>query len=153
MPYLIDGNNLLYAMQLHADLPGRVGLCKLLEPLARSEVVHVIFDGPPPTDAHLRQLSVPGLRLEFHRHADPHLIDAIEACTAPRRLTVVSSDRDIRTPAARRGCTVVPSEDFAPQLLALQTPAEPAEPPEPAEKQKGLAEDEAKTWYKEFGVE
>lgn len=153
MPYLIDGNNLLFALQLHADLPGRVGLCRLLEPLARSEPVHVIFDGPPPTDAHRMQLEELGLTMEFHRHADPHLIDAINACTAPRRLTVVSSDRDIRTPAARRGCTTLTSDEFAPMLLAMQTPTQPANPPEPQEKQQGLAEESAKTWYKEFGVD
>ena len=48
VPYLIDGNNLIFALREVGPEVDRLGLCELLDRLAaRGERVCVIFDGPP----------------------------------------------------------------------------------------------------------
>lgn len=68
--------------------------------------------------------------------ADDVIIAEIKASTAPRRLTIVSSDNEIRREARRRGCRSIKSETFLQQLqsdagpAARPGPAPPARPPE-----------------------
>ena len=85
------------------------------------------------------------------RTADDVLVERIRADSAPRRLTVVSTDRLIRREAGKRRCRVLRAEPFARRLLAPPTPA-PA-PDEPAAKMHGLAdEDDAAHWLEQFDV-
>ena len=162
MPFLIDGNNLVYALRNVGVELGRRGLRKLLEavrrrggPPFRSERVCVVFDGPAP-----RPFSEPPEDMTVEAifaapaSADDVILDEIDANSAPRRLTVVSTDRELRRAARRRRCKGVTSEDFADELLHAANRPEPTGPREPAGKHSGrLSPEETKAWLREFGLE
>ena len=105
MPLLIDCYNVLHA-QKPVSLAGleEASLCALLaaSPWARSGVT-VVCDGRPkphsPTPGELASSPGGGVELIFSgpgRSADDVIIGLIEKDSAPRRLTVVSSDRTIQ---------------------------------------------------------
>ena len=123
MRLLIDCYNLL-----HADMPPVLAglderrLCDLLEgsPWDRGVgSVTVVADGgvkpggPPPGGGAVRLRYSGG-----DRTADDVLIELVEAASAPRRVTVVTSDREIRKVAKRRKARVVGSDDFVRKLAA-----------------------------------
>lgn len=134
---------------------GQSAICGMLGELAgRGESVCVVFDGPAPNPSLAVQME--DIRVESlyggRREADDVIIERIAADTAPRRLTVVSSDRQIRTAARKRRCNVLTSEQFAPILLSVaeETPPAPTEPPE---KRKGLTPEQTRKWLREFGFD
>ncbi len=149
----------MYALPDAGSDMGRGGLCKLLATLvARGEQVRVIFDGPPPARGLGRQIDETGVAVEYSagRSADEIILEHIAANSAPRRLTVVSSDRVIRKAAARRRCRVEISEDFARVLLRLvedQRRRQSRPPAEPKEKRNGLNEAQTRQWLEEFGFD
>jgi hypothetical protein len=152
MPVLIDGNNLIFALP---DSVGRSGLCDKLSTLLEKEPqICVVFDGPPPPGGLAGQIEATGIEVRYSagRTADEVIMELISAHTAPRRLTVVSSDREIRKAARRRRCMVLTSPQFAKQL---QEESPRPSPPfqEPKEKQRGLTEQQSSEWLKEFGLE
>jgi len=152
MPFLIDGNNLLHALAARGGPIGQVALCRRLEALAAAEgPVWLVFDGPPPAGPPAGEFDALAVRAAWsgRREADEILLRHIAASTAPRRLVVVSTDRQIRRAARRRRCKVVRSEDFARQLLQ---PAPPPGPAEPDEKRHGPDPDQADAWLREFGL-
>ena len=156
MPFLVDGNNLMHALHDVGVDVGRAGLAKRLAQLARTgQRVCVVYDGPsrplPP------EVKAAGLEIVFSGRgkADGIIIDRIKSDTAPRRLTVVSSDRQIRAAARRRRCRSVTSQDFAGELRRAIERAQPRRRTEPREKHKGLADDprETQRWIREMGLE
>ena len=155
MPYLIDGNNLIHALMEVGPEVRRVGLCEVLaEALPTDEEITVVFDGPHPEGGlpaevarRLEAIFTPG------RPADGTICARIDADSAPRRLTVVSSDREIRRHARRRRCQSVRSEDFARELCRLLRKASrPHEHGEPPEKRSGLDEGSTDDWLRLFGL-
>lgn len=151
MSFLIDGNNLMYAVGSVGPDVDREGLCELLWHLAdRGERVRVVFDGAPRDG--LGRESFPAdveVVFAFPRIADDVICDLIAADSAPRRLTVVSTDREIRQAARRRRCMDCRSEEFVPFLLHLRdTPAKG--PAEPREKRHGLSPEQTQAWLEEF---
>jgi len=158
MPYLIDGNNLIFALAEVGPEVGRVGLCELLAGLVSAgQKVRIVFDGPapgPPADARIAETGV-GASFCPGSPADDEIIACIDADSAPRLLTVVSSDRQIRRAAAKRRCTVVTSEDFARRLSQILRVANgpAAGRCEPREKRTGLTPEETRRWLAEFGLD
>ena len=160
MPYLIDGNNVLYALGDEGVPVGRVGLWHMLA-RARSRGSRALrprmtlyFDGPDPERPALAAATDEGLRVRFagRRPADELIIEAIESSSSPRRLTVVSSDRVIRRAGRRRRCRIMLSDAFAALLLdELNRPAPP--PAEPREKYNGLTPEQTRAWLAELGIE
>jgi len=156
MPLLIDGNNLMHALRGAGADVGREGLCRLLAAFAGGrQRVRVVFDGPAPPAGLAEQIDRDGIAVEYagRSSADDVLIDAIAADTAPRRLTVVSTDRVIRRAGRRRRCTIARSEDFAETLLRALEDRPPRRPAEPAEKRRGLTPEQSRAWLKEFGLD
>ncbi len=160
MPVLVDGNNLLYAAQAAeaADLlVGRSMLCDTLGSWAqrRSEQVHVVFDGPKPHAPRATQIGHPDIQVTYSgagTNADAVVIRIIETDSAARRLTVVSSDREIARAARRRRALPVRAEDF--WLRVKRELAEPLPTPaEPKEKRDGLDPQSTTRWLKEFGLD
>jgi predicted RNA-binding protein with PIN domain len=156
MPYLIDGNNLIHAFAALADDIGRLGLCERLARLAETgHRVTVIFDGPRAPAGLAAQIDRLGLDVRYcpDGPADDAIIAQIRSDSAPRRLTVVSSDREIRKAARARRCTDMTSEDFARWLTELlaASPEHPG-PREPSEKRDGLSPDQTQEWLNEFGL-
>ena len=155
MPFLIDGNNLLFAMRKAGSDIGRGGLCRLLGDLAQrsGHRVRLVFDGPAPAGLLAEQIRDPRIEMTFSAPttADEVILEAIAANSAPRRLTVVSSDRELRVAARRRRCIALRSEEFLIVLEKLAQPR-PARPAEPQEKYRGLASEQSDAWLKEFGI-
>ncbi len=158
MPVIIDGHNLLHTT--HKSEEGSyalndVQLCRIVGRYLKltRETGEIIFDGAGPRDKggfdNIINLDVsfagPG------SDADTVIERKIKASTAPKRLTVVSSDRRLRRAAQTRKATAVKSEDFwidiQRQLRKRKTVREPAE------KQLGLTEGETKQWLEFFGIE
>jgi len=158
MPYLIDGNNLIFAMMEVGPEIGRLGLCRLLATLVQAgQKVRVVFDGPPPPAPTAQQLIDTGIQASFcpKAPADREIIELIREDSAPKLLTVVSSDREIRRAAAPRRCKSISSEDFARSLCKIPPVSDGPPLPghgEPNEKRKGLRPEQTKRWLKEFGL-
>ncbi len=120
MSLIVDCYNVLHVTMppLLAGLDeGR--LCAVLDrtPWADSAVT-VVADGRPKP---LRASESPVATVDLifagsHRSADDLIIQMIRQHTAPRRLTVVSSDREIRAAARKRRARDLSSEDFVDKL-------------------------------------
>ena len=155
MPYLIDGNNLMHAMGDLCQDVGRLSLCQHLSPLVRAgDRVTVAFDGVRPPAGLAAQIDALGIEVIYCPDfpADEAIIDRLRADSAPRRLTVVSSDREIRKAARARRCRDVTSQIFAVQLsdMLLASPGAKRKP-EPSEKREGLSDEQTQEWLNTFG--
>ncbi|MCC6464714.1 MAG: NYN domain-containing protein [Planctomycetes bacterium] len=127
--YVVDGYNLLHALRkLHA-LPGNFGQARgrLLELLAHvgrreSRPVRVFFDGEP-GELSPGQLDHPGLAVEFcgpgRESADHALRHYVSEHHEPRKLLVVSSDREVARVCRAAGARIMTSQDMAGVLAAL----------------------------------
>jgi len=159
MPVIIDGTNLLWALHDVSDKHGATTEVELCWILARyfqrtGDEGQVIFDGTGPRDQSVfDQVShVQVVFSGFNTDADTVMEEKIKANTAPRRLTVVSSDRRLRKAAAARKATALKSERFWEQVhQELQRPKVTKK--EPQEKQEGLSESETEQWMDLFGLD
>jgi predicted RNA-binding protein with PIN domain len=157
---LIDGNNLLHAVQ-DVDpselLIGRSMLCDVVGDWGErcSRRVCVVFDGPTPSAPRAEQIGHVALEVVFSGagvSADAVLKSRILAQTAPRRLLVVSTDREVAQAGRRRGARVMRAEDFWRQVRRDLARPSPPPPPEPPEKEAGLDPRTTQEWLREFGV-
>ena len=131
MPLLVDAWNVLHQTGvLPPDMAGvgLKGLGRLIQGSRwGSGRVLLVCDGTPkgphaglPTGMHVA-FSGPD------READDLIEAQISASTAPRLLTVVSSDRRIKAAARKRGCKVLTSSAFLERLVVdAQRPSRPA---------------------------
>ena len=156
---IIDGDNLLWA--LHQTLEEReitteLELCRVLSRYFTSvgEPGQVIFDGAGPADrSDFDQITNPEIIFAgFNRDADSVIEERLKVNTAPRRLTVVSSDRRLRKAAAVRKAAAMKSEDFWEQVRHQLQHVRPRKP-EPQEKREGLSESETDKWMEAFGLD
>lgn len=158
MPYIIDGHNLLHSIQKTSECPGPISDVQLCHIICRylkliGEKGEIIFDGTGPQDKsgfdNISNLEVvfAGLRSD----ADTVIEEKIKASTAPKRLTVVSSDRRLRDAARKRKATVVKSQVFWDNLCSQL--ARKKTITEPAGKRHGLSDSETEQWLKFFGLE
>ena len=152
---LADGNNLMFALRdLGVDV-GRGGLCRLLGEFAEATglAVAVVYDGGAPEGPLAQQLEDRRIAVWYgqDRPADEVLAEMIAAHSAPRRLTVVSSDRAVRRAARARRCRLADSGQFARRLI--EPPPAPSPPAEPPGKCAGLTGQQAREWLKAFGLD
>ncbi len=163
---LIDGYNLLHAAGLitRGIGPGTLHRARLallgflaasLEPerLGRTTVV---FDAAGRRPGLPREVEHRGLKVLFaagYADADALIEELIRRHSAPRQLTVVSSDRRLQHAARRRKAQAVDSEAWYEDLAASRRSAEgdtddsTARPPVP------LLEEDVGYWLREFGGE
>jgi predicted RNA-binding protein with PIN domain len=159
MPVLVDGYNLLHATRQYEEVAdwGRQQLCRLLIEWAqrkREEVV-LVFDGVAPSGALAEQLHGKGIGVIYSggsRSADALIAEMIEASTAPRRLLVVSSDRQVQRAARRRRCRRVGSPVFLAGVVKALS-GRRASAAEPAEKREGTAPQDVDRWLRQFGYD
>ena len=160
MPYLFDGYNLYHAAgKVCSDWAHitPLNLCVLLaqdmQRLKDSAVV--VFDGRPLRGQSLKVEPLGFVRLLYSgpgRDADTLIAELIQANTAPRRLSVVSSDHQVRRAARRRRARTLSSPEYLEALLKRQQ--QPPPPPrEPAEKRHGVPEGELDDWLELFGID
>ncbi|MHC4460282.1 MAG: NYN domain-containing protein [Planctomycetota bacterium] len=158
MPVIIDGHNLLHSIQQageDSEPISRIQLCRILSGYLKliDENGEIVFDGTGPRDKsgfdNISNLEVffAGLGSD----ADTVIEDKIKANTAPRRLTVVSSDRRLRDAARARKATSVKSDVFWNNLRRQLSRKEKFK--EPTAKRRGLSESETKQWLEFFGLE
>ncbi len=151
----------MYALRDVGLEVGRGGLCRLMGKFASSkkdEKVRVVFDGAPPYGPLAEQIHDERIDVKYAvgRTADDVIIEYISADSAPRRLTVVSTDREIRTAARHRRCKTETSEDFAKTLVRMlerSRQTSPRQSTEPPEKRVGLTPEQTRAWLRELSVE
>jgi predicted RNA-binding protein with PIN domain len=115
--------------------------------------VHVVFDGPAPPPPLAQQIAHPAIRVSYSGagvSADAVLNNIIESDSAPRRLVVVSSDREVASAARRRRARDVRSDEFWRAVRRDLARPEPSEI-EPDEKRAGLDPGATDVWLSEFG--
>ena len=159
MPYLVDGYNVYHAARKMADQWSHITTLTLCQWIAQdmqrlNDRAIVVFDGNK-----LRGQSWEVLPADFveirhsgpEQDADSALEDLIQQNTAPRRLTVVSSDNRLRKAARRRRCKLLKAPEYLEELVRRQqTP--PRRCTEPIQKRRGLAEGELPEWLERFGL-
>lgn len=161
MHWLIDGYNLLHATAVTgrrgrtALEKARRGLLNLIASAVGDEAAQttVVFDAvhaPLGLPAETRHR---GLRVVFARpggDADVVLAQLIAESTAPRRLTVVSSDHQVQRAARRRRAAVLDSQDFLTRVVRRPTtpPSSLVEPPAKT----GDAPVDADYWMRQFAI-
>ncbi len=132
-------------------------LCSILanSPWSRSQVTVVCDGNPKPTSP--APQAVEPIHLIFSgasRCADEIITQLIETDSAPRRLTVVSNDREIQKAARRRRCRILSCERFIHGLESAATPSRHPAPDVLSKQKHGvMAKQEIRWWLREFGVE
>ena len=155
---IIDGHNLLHAIPKTAgdsEPVSDVGLCRILGRYMKltGQKGEIIFDGTGPPDKsgfdNINNLEVffAGLSSD----TDTVIEAKIGASTAPKRLTIVSSDHRLRRAARTRKATSVKSEVFWNKVHKQLSRKKPKQ--EPQAKRRGLTESETKQWLEFFGLE
>lgn len=155
---IIDGYNLLHSIQKtreEFESISDVQLCRVISRYLKliGQKGEIIFDGiGPPDKSGFDNIS--NLEVIFSGRAtdaDTVIEHKIRANTAPKRLTIVSSDRRLRKAAQARKATAAKSEAFWADLGKQLSRKRPAK--EPKEKQQGLDESETRLWMRFFGLE
>ena len=155
---IIDGHNLLHSIvniSEEAESINDVQLCCIISRYLRAirEKGEIIFDGTGPRDKsqfdNIANLEV--LFAGLGSDADTVIENKIKASTAPKRLSIVSSDRRLRDAARARRATAVKSEIFWGNLQKQLKRKKPVK--EPEAKRVGLSESETKQWLEFFGIE
>ena len=161
MPLIVDGYNLLRFVQSEGHFENliEVGLCRILSDYLVSvrERGHIVFDGTGPPDKHdFEQLGgLANLEVYFSGadyEADDIIIQKIEDSSAPKSLTVVSTDREIRSAAEARKATSVRADIFW-HILIGRLEAQQKAVHEPKEKRRGITEGETDQWLDFFGID
>ena len=164
MTLIIDGYNLLNASAVFAQGRGPVTLERsrhalldfLVDHLNHEELheTHVVFDAKDAPPGRPRRDEHRGIAVHYaaeYKEADDLIEELIRADSAPRRLTVVSSDHRLQRAARRRRAAAVDSEVWLRQLAARRrrqdsapdaAGGKPAVPPSPSE---------VIAWLREFG--
>jgi len=163
MSLIIDGYNLMYASGLGADGRGahplersRAALLGFLAAVLPPEELPrtiVVFDAQDPPPDRPRSFFCAGITVQFPRprgDADTLIEELIRADTAPRQLTVVSSDHRLQKAARRRRARAVDSDVWYHEVLRNRRQREaaaesPAQPPLP------LLEEDVDYWLRQFG--
>lgn len=165
MRFLIDGYNLMHAQGLMGKRFGLDGFRKartrFLNGLAESlgavdaHLTTVVFDATSPPGDLPRESSHKGIRVVFavaEDDADERIEALIAGHTAPKLLTVVSSDNRIRLAATRRRAKALSTDDFLAMLDARKRRPFDVPPSKSAEstRDKTLSTTESDYWLNEF---
>jgi predicted RNA-binding protein with PIN domain len=159
---LIDGYNLLNTTGIVASGGGPRGLQQsrlamlnfLAESLPPEELAQttVVFDAHDPPRGLPRVLEHRGLTVRFasqYANADELIEELIQADSAPRRLTVVSSDHRVHRAARRRKAAAIDSDAWYARLRQRRRQAPAAEAPE--RPPLPLLEEDVDYWVRQFG--
>ena len=155
MPLFIDCYNLLHA-PMPPSLAGldEEGLCRLLaqSPWTGDRMV-VVCDGmiKPGLAASSPVSQVELIYSGPHKSADDVIIELAWAYSAPRRLYVVTDDREIRKAVRRRRAQILSTGAFI-RALATVRPSGPSAAPI-ARHRPALPPGEVDHWLKEFGID
>jgi predicted RNA-binding protein with PIN domain len=157
MPVIIDGHNLLWAVQGIEDDPSitNIGLCRVLDRYFGlvGDNAEIIFDGTGPLNTS-EFAGIRNLQVGFSGRAsdcDTVIEQRILESTAPGHLTVVSTDRRLRDAADARKAISIKVEDFWDEVKKKLSRQKPDK--EPPGKRYGLTQSETELWMKIFHLE
>ncbi|MGA2031551.1 MAG: NYN domain-containing protein [Thermoguttaceae bacterium] len=165
MSLLIDGYNVLHVVGILGRAgPGsleraRMALLNFLaESIPPEQVPHttVVFDGrdaPPGLPAISNHR---GLTVQFARRdsdADSVIEELIGADSAPRRLTVVSSDHRLQRAARRRRARAVDSDRWYAEIVQQRRARRQSTAAGPPRPKVPLLEEDVNYWVRQFGGE
>jgi predicted RNA-binding protein with PIN domain len=162
MPLLVDTFNVLHQTGVLPPAIAGVDVEGLIELIGRSRFrrhhVRLVCDGASRVT---EDVELPGtMAIEFSgkgRTADDVIIHHVKRSTAPRQLTVVSSDREIQKAARKRRCTVLGSPEFLRQLASDYEKDERSREREanerPARLLRPLSPRDTTRWLNEFEVD
>ena len=166
MPTIIDGYNLLYVAGLLGGKAGPGGLERarlallnfLAESLDPAEVAHttVVFDAREPPWGMPRMLAHRGLSVRFaaqYENADALIEELIRRDSAPRRLTVVSSDHRLQRAARHRRAQAVDSDTWYAEVVRARRQRQEATPEKPERPYVPLLSEDVDYWINQFGGE
>jgi predicted RNA-binding protein with PIN domain len=157
MPTIIDGHNLLWAIQ-NPDEDASVtdvAMCQALDTYfsITRDKAEIIFDGiGPPDKTGFNNIS--NLEITFsgrNTDCDSIIERRILDSTAPSHLTIVSTDRKIRDAASARKATSIQSDEFWDMVTKRLSKQKRGK--EPAAKRTGLTESETELWLRTFGLD
>jgi predicted RNA-binding protein with PIN domain len=164
MTILIDGYNLLHVTGIVGQGigPGTLQRSRnaLLNYLAASldkderSMTTVVFDAHDPPPGRPREDQQLGICVKYavgYADADTLLEELIQIDSAPRRMTVVSSDHRVQRAAKRRRATAVDSDVWFDDLGKRKTRKEPPAEDVSAKPTEKLTASEVKTWLEAFG--
>lgn len=156
--FIIDGHNLLHAIRKaeeDSELISDVQLSRVVGGYLKliGQTGEIVFDGTGPRDKsgfdNISNLEVFFAGLDTD--TDTIIEEKVRASTAPRTVTIVSSDRRLRKAAQARRAAIVKSEVFWNNLQKRLSRKKSSR--EPAAKRHGLTESETRQWLKFFGLE
>ena len=115
----------------------------------------MVFDAHDPPAGLPRMMRHRGLTVHFasrYEDADALIEELIRADSAPRRLTVVSSDHRIQRAARRRRAKAVDSDVWHAEMLRLRQARQEAAETGPARPAVPLLGEEVDAWLRQFGL-
>jgi hypothetical protein len=160
MPYIIDGNNLLWAIHNNDERFSPVDEVRMCWTIGRFLTLtrdegEMVFDGTGPRPSERGQLeAIPNLAVSFAgigRDADDVIEDRIRVRASSSSLIVVSNDRRLRLAAVHGKATAFKAEPFWEKVLAEVGKKRTV--PEPTAKRHGLSESETDRWLELFGLD
>jgi hypothetical protein len=164
---IIDGYNLLHATGIFGRGRGPASLERsrrallgfLAASLAAEQRVRttVVFDAGPRAAGLPDSTVHRGITVRYasrHEDADDLIEKLIQLCSAPRLLTVVSSDHRLQRAARRRRARAVDSSAWYLDIMRQRrdSPAQGARP-FPPETSGSLSEEEVEYWLAQFGLQ
>ena len=159
MAVIVDCYNVLH-VSMPMSLAGldEAGLCRLMArgPWARGQGRLVVVCDGRPKPLGTTQSPAPAVELVYAgrgRSADGVIMDMIARDSAPRRLLVVSSDREIQRAARRRRAKVCASDAFVRELASVRrNPGRNTDHASAKTSDAGLPPDEVREWLDTFGI-
>jgi len=153
MGLLIDGHNLIpkiagMSLRMLDDEPRLIELLQVYSRVRRQQV-EVFFDQAPPGSSGRRKVGlVVAHFVRQGRTADESIVARLDQLEkSARNWTVVTSDRHVQSEARIRQVKIIPSEQFAPDLMDAQRQSQ-SNSPSGADKMSDADLDE---WLKLFG--
>lgn len=156
---IIDGTNLLWAtrdLEEGPQVASEEQLCRVLDGYFAEthQQCQIVFDGTGPKDrnafADIRHIDI--IHAGFDQEADSVIEGKVLADSAPKRLTIVSSDHQVRDAATARKAGVLRCEEFWEQVQTHLRRHNPKKK-EPPQKRRGLSDGETDQWMDLFGLE
>jgi hypothetical protein len=155
VPLVIDTYNVLHVTGV---LPAELavgepdGLARLIEGSRfGGDAVWLVCDGVPLGATRSGRIVIEGAGPR--RKADDHIAEIVGRSSAPRSMTVVTSDRELGRRVRSRGASVVKSEDFLAMLAEDARRARPRKPlPADPRRSVPLNEREVAGWMEVFRI-
>ena len=165
MILIIDGYNLLFARKSRSRETGqsnfleksRETLLLLIEtaiPENLYQKITIVFDGKTPSKS-IRKSSPISIIFSGEEKADELVIKIAKEESHPRKVTVVTSDREIIERLKPMGVKIIRSQDFIQEYLQLSVNSQDKQHTPALSKRKlyGISPEEAEKWLEIFGID